>query len=490
MKGRVAVLLAAVLLVGTSWSGRAAGYRANVDPALHDGDVALVQVQRGTAWTVASELVRSGATDVVTLDAIDVVTARVNAGSITAIAGDRSVRAVTNDTAVAASAGPKDRRGHDLDETGNGVEKDSPGAMAIGAPRAWARSTGAGIVVALIDSGIADHPDLAGKVVTRVDFVNDNATLLDPAGHGTHLAGVIAGNGRDLKGVAPDAKLVSLRVLDTSGAGLMSNVLKAFDWLLKNRKTYDVRVANISFGAPEARSYHDDLLSAVAESAWFAGITVVAAAGNDGPGTRTLTTPGSDPFVVTVGSFDDQGTVAAVDDRESDFSSRGPSIDLFAKPDVLAPGRRVVSLGAPGSQLELTRPDRTVKNEKHESLVRMTGTSVSAAMVSGVAALVLAAHPSYTPTKVKGAIVASGRAVEGSTTRAVDAANALVAMTDVNVKVVPSRLLVQRLTQLGISLGASGVSWEGVSWESVSWESVSWEGVSWESVIWETVSWE
>ena len=131
-----------------------------------------------------------------------------------------------------------------------------------------------------------------------------------------------------------------------------------------------------------------------------------------------------------------------------------------------------------------------MKGESREQLVRMTGTSVSAAMVSGVAALVLAAHPEYTPTKVKGAIVASGRTVEGSTTRAVDAGSALVAMTDVNVKVVPSRLLVQRLAQLGIPLGASGVSWEGVSWESVSWESVSWEGVSWESVIWETVSWE
>jgi serine protease AprX len=133
------------------------------------------------------------------------------------------------------------------------------------------------------------------------------------------------------------------------------------------------------------------------------------------------------------------------------------------------------------------------KDDVEGQYIRMTGTSVSAAMVSGVAALTLAAHPDYTPTKVKGAIAASGRAVSGSITPAVDAAKALSAMTDVNVKVAPSKLLLKRLTELGVGGSGTtweGVSWEGVSWEGVSWETVSWETVSWEGVIWEAVSWE
>jgi len=478
-----AAALAVALLVGTSWSGRAVAFHANVDPALRSGDTALIQVQRGTVWSVARELVSAGASDVAAFESVDILTARVSDAALAKISSDRAVRLATADAQVVAVGGGS----RDLDTFGSKSDRDSLGAVAIHAPLAWAESTGRGVVVALMDSGIAAHTDLpAGKVVGRVDFVNDAAPSLDPAGHGTHLAGVIAANGATFKGVAPDARLVDIRILDRTGSGTMKQVVAGFDWLLKNRGALSIRVLNLSFGTTQSSSYHQDLLSALVEAAWFSGIAVAAAAGNEGPVAGTITTPGADPFIITAGSFDDEGTPAEADDRESSFSSLGPTKDGFTKPDVLAPGRRVVSLRSPGSMLETDKPDRVVSSSN--VYIRMSGTSVSSAMVSGVAALVLGAHQSYTPTQTKGAIVGSGRRVNGSTTKAVDAQTALSATARVNTKLVPSKLLMTILVNSGVA--TSGVTWEGVTWEGVTWESVTWESVTWESVTWESVSWE
>jgi serine protease AprX len=339
-----------------------------------------------------------------------------------------------------------------------------------------------------MDTGIADHPDLAGSVVARVDFVNDGATSLDPGGHGTFLAGLIAAHGRTFSGVAPDAKLVSLRVLDAQGRGRMHSVLAAFDWILHNRATYHVKVLNLSFGAPQTTTYHRTLLAGVVESAHFAGVTVVTAAGNDGPKAGTVAMPGADPFVVTAGSFDDQGTTNPNDDRESVFSSRGPTLDGFTKPDVLAPGEHVVSLRVPGTSLDNS-------DGGGSGYARLSGTSASSAFTSGAAALVLQAHPAYSPTEVKGALVAGGRRIAGTRTPGLDAAAALNARpARENVGVWPSLVLLNLLRSTGVFAGTgttwTGISWEAVSWESVSWDAVSWEGIAWESVSWDAVSWD
>ena len=348
----VTSILILTLLAGTAWTGRASVARVDVDPALRSGDVALIQVAAGTAWTVAADLTAAGATEVATFDSVGVVTARVTDRALATIATDRAVRRATNDARVMAVGGGKNRP--DLDSVGNASTKDSIGIAAIDAAAAWPLTTGAGVVVALMDSGISTHPDLpTGKVIARVDLVNDGAPGLDPAGHGTHLAGIIAGQGTTFRGVAPDARLVDIRVLDAGGAGTLREVVAGFDWLLKHRAALGIRVLNLSFGTTQTSSYHGDLLAALAESAWFAGITVVAAAGNDGADAGTVSTPGADPFIITAGSFDDQGTRADQDDRESAFSSRGPTLDGFTKPDVLAPGRRVVSLRAAGPQVAL-----------------------------------------------------------------------------------------------------------------------------------------
>jgi serine protease AprX len=522
----VAPVIIVAVLLGTAWTGRAAVAAADIDPTLHSGDVALIQVVAGTAWTVAADLTSAGATEVTAFDNVDVVTARVGDTALALLASDRQVLRATTDASVVATGGGRNDK--DLDKYGDSSDTTSVGVVAVGAPGAWSRSTGAGIVVALMDSGIGNHPDLpTGKVVARVNFVKDNAPRLDPAGHGTHLAGIIAGNGESFRGVAPDARLVDIRVLDANGEGTLKNVVAGFDWLLKNRRALHVNVLNLSIGTPQYRSYHKDLLAALAEAVWFSGVTVVAAAGNDGPLPGGIATPGADPFVITVGSLDDQGTLTEVDDRESAFSSRGPTIDGFAKPDVLAPGRRIVSLRANGSALDYAKAPaltlaaaavRDAAAQLHNALtttrdqgnkdrdnnkgsgsrsdlyVRMSGTSVSSAMVAGTAALVLAYHRDYSPTKVKGAIVNSAHRIAGSATRAADAQKALNESTrGMNSNLLPSKLLMTTLVRSGVAGSGTtweGISWEGVTWESVTWESVSWEAVTWEGVVWESVSWE
>src|SRR5687768_294750 len=302
------------LLLGTAWTGRASVARVDVDPSLGAGEVALIQVAAGTAWTVAAKLTAAGATEVAAFDSVDIVTARLNSAALAGISTDRSVLRATTDAVVVATGGGRNR---DLDQLGDNTDSTSIGNAAIGAPSAWSRSTGAGVVVALMDSGIGRHPDLpAGKVVARANFVDDDASSLDPAGHGTHLAGIIAANGAKFRGVAPDARLVDLRVLDKNGDGELRDVIAAFDWLLKNRKALGIGVLNLSIGTPQYSSYHTDLLAALAEATWFSGVAVVAAAGNDGPVGGRLATPGSDPFVITAGSLDDQGSLAEQDDRD------------------------------------------------------------------------------------------------------------------------------------------------------------------------------
>ena len=457
-------------LPGTSWT-------AFTDPELQAGDYALVQVAHGAASAIAAKATAAGATDVAALNTIDIVTARLSADALRTLQSDSRVTLLATD-AVVTAAGREKRY-----ERSNG--RPSPGVDVVDADQAWAGATGRGVTVALMDTGIAEHPDLDGSVIARVDFVNDGATLLDPSGHGTFVAGLIAAHGRTFKGVAPDAKLVSLRVLDQNGYGTMHSVLAAFDWLLRNRTTQHIKVLNLSFGAPQKSSYHRSLLAGVVESAWFAGVTVVAAAGNDGPAPGTVAMPGADPFVVTVGSFADQGTLATNDDRESFFSSRGPTRDGFAKPDVLAPGEHVVSLRIPGTAL-----DRDGRDAPVGPYARLTGTSASTAMVAGAAADVLEAHRSYSATQVKGALVASGRRIVGTRTPGLDVDDALtVRPARVNAGLMPSFVLLRLLAANGQLFG-TGITWEGISWEGISWESVSWEGVAWESVSWEGVTWD
>jgi serine protease AprX len=480
----IAVALVAPAL-DTAWTSRAP-LTSLVDPSLRAGEVALVHTTDGLADALSMKLADLGAVDIETDAAANTVVARLSPDALAALKTDTSVTVATSDTVIAASGGnDRGRRtGFESPRSGDSVDSYLRTSFSMTGPLP---ATGAGVTVAVMDTGIADHPDLQGRVSARVNFVKKGkGNEQDPGGHGTFVAGIIAANG-GMQGVAPDAKLVSLRVLDEDGFGKLSDVVRAFDWLLTKGQRLNIDVLNISWGAPQATTYHKALLSALVEAAWFSGITVVVASGNDGPTAGSVTAPANDPFVISVGSYDDRGTASTADDVESTFSGRGPTLDGFAKPDTLAPGEHVMSLRVAGVRY-LDVNGQPVGSEA-DRYVHMTGTSAAAAYVAGVAALVKSAHASFRPNDVKGAVAASGRTVAGSTTKAVDAAAALVTTGVANAGLMPSKLLLALLAQ-SHQLRINGVSWEGVSWDGVSWETISWEAVKWESVTWETVAWE
>lgn len=484
--GLQGALVALVLAVSAGLPGIPA-VSAAVDPALQSASHSIVRVAPGQAEAVAGFARRTGAMDVQVLDSLDMVTAQLDAATVDALSRNVAVKIIGADGEIAATGGDPNRRGP------RSVASSNATYASIGVLEAWRESTGNGVTVALMDSGIAYHPAFGDRVLARVDFLDDGALSADPAGHGTFLAGLIAGKTATFTGVAPDANLVSLRVLDRQGRGTVRGALRAVDWVLQNRRPYGIRVVNVSFGATQTRPYHGDPLAASMESLWFAGVVVVAAAGNDGLSAGSISTPGADPFVVTVGAFDDKGSMPTADDQEAEFSSRGPTLDGFAKPDLLAPGVDVVSIHIVGSAFDARYPERGAWNALRAlSLGTMSGTSVSTALVSGIAALVLSERPSYRPTDVKGALVAGARHVAGWSAPVPDALRSLhVRPARVNAGLKPSGLLVDLVGDTwGENVTWENITWENITWENITWESVTWESVTWEAVTWEAITWE
>jgi len=278
---------------------------------------------------------------------------------------------------------------------------------------------GTGVGVAVIDSGVAAHDDLAGSQVDRfVDFVNGNQEPYDDYGHGTHVAGIIAGNGFDSdgarSGIAPGAHLTVLKVLDASGQGHISDVIAALDYVVANKDALNIRVVNLSVATGVYESYQTDPLTLAARRVVEAGVVVVAAAGNNGrdpgglPRHGGITAPGNAPWVLTVGASSHMGTVDRADDTMATFSSRGPTaVDLGAKPDVVAPGVGIESIVAPESTLYSTRSqyllDGTVATA-YRPYLSMSGTSMAAPVVAGTVALMMQANPALTPNEVKAII--------------------------------------------------------------------------------------
>jgi serine protease AprX len=281
--------------------------------------------------------------------------------------------------------------------------------------------TGAGIGVAVIDSGVtAWHDDLSDgngneRVAQFVDFVNGATAAYDDYGHGTHVAGIIAGNGYDSSGlragIAPDVRLSVLKVLDGTGNGRISDVIAAFDYAVQNKDALGIRVINLSVAGGVYESYNTDPLTLAAKRAVDAGIVVVAAAGNDGTspqGTTQyggITSPGNAPWVLTVGASSHMGTIDRSDDTMAAFSSRGPgAVDYGSKPDLVAPGVGTESLSNPASLMYSIDNAYLLPGTVSTSYLpylSLTGTSMAAPVVSGSVALMLQANPSLTPNAVK-----------------------------------------------------------------------------------------
>ncbi|HEX9969131.1 MAG TPA: S8 family serine peptidase [Acidimicrobiales bacterium] len=492
------------------------------------------------------------------------VAAQVPADSVDRLRGMAGVRAVTADAPVRMQASLT------TSTNTNASTVNSVFAREVQADLLWAEGiTGKGVRVALIDTGVTAVPDLRGRIVTDLpDPVTEGAvgacanfagdgTCDDQYGHGTFLAGLIAGNGAAsggvFRGVAPEAEIVSIKIAGRDGSSDVSKLLAAIQYVVSFREELGIDVLNLSLGTDSKQSYRTDPLNYAVQQAWRSGITVVVAAGNlppaQGPRSGTISKPADDPFVITTGATDDRETPATSDDRVPNFSSRGPAPEGVGKPDVTAPGARVVSLRAPGSHVETVVGGGVVGTPYR----RGSGTSMSAAVVSGVAAVVLDANDeAWSPNQVKAALTRTTTKVGLTDPAAVGAgmvqayrAAKLADPGEANVGVEPgngmgsldaSRGTVQvdgpcspverqldpacRKTLDGDDTATGepfspkefveqgnwddtdwymsqwanptllGTSWYGTSWYGTSWYGTSWYGTSWYGTSWYGSSWD
>lgn len=450
----------------------------------------IIQLNRGVSGARGHALVRSlGGRPGLSLQIINGLSARLTAGAARRLAASPLVHAVTLNSVVKEST---------LSDGGAppSWSLSTSFDQSTGATRLWRHSTGAGVGVAVIDTGVSGNlpdfrtgrSDSTSRVVASAVVDPNASTANDTYGHGTAVAGLIAGNGgyRDqgdslwgrYAGTAPDANLISIKVADDSGQATILDAIYGLQFAVDHRDQYNIRVVNMSFRSTTAASYHTDPLDAAAEQAWLHGIVVVAAAGNLGTASDAVSyAPANDPYVITVGAVDDQGTRGTADDQQTSWSSQGTTQDGLTKPDVLAPGAHIVSTLAPGSNFADLCPTCVIDG----SYFQVSGTSLSAPLVAGIAADLVAAHPDWTPDMIKGAIVNTAVSLPNGgnevNARAADWADGsdLVA----NQGLTPNTLL---------DPGTGEIDYSAASWSSASWSSAvdplaaSWSAASWSCV--------
>ena len=331
-----------------------------------------------------------------------------NSDEVSRLAADAGVDLLSGDSEVRTSMSVS-VKSTGADQTWSG----SSGLLGLGS---ISGVTGQGIGVAVVDSGISPHSALANKVVANVSFVTGDSSVLDAFGHGTHVAGIIAGTGSVAAsvtplytgGIAPGVKLINVRVLGANGTGLTSDVIAGIDWAINNRAKYNIRVINLSLGHPVFESSTTDPLCVEVQKAVDAGIVVVSSAGNSGKSVDgrmvlgSITSPGNSPVALTVGALNTWGTVSRSDDSVTTYSSRGPTrYDRVVKPDLAAPGNKVISLQAAGSFLPGMYPFLHKAGSGTNAYMQLSGTSMAAPMVSGGVALLLQGMPSLSVPQVK-----------------------------------------------------------------------------------------
>jgi serine protease AprX len=373
-----------------------------------------------------------------------------------------------------------------------------------GAHAYWdAGYTGQGVDVALVDSGVTPVDGLAtpGKIINGPDFSSESRDRslrnLDTFGHGTHMAGIIAGldsdvtsvsssDSSDFMGMAPNADIVSLKVANALGQTSVAQVLTAISWVVQHQNSngMNIGVLNLSYGTDSTQSYVLDPLAYAAEQAWLSGIVVVVAAGNQGNYSDGLEDPAIDPYVIAVGAADTENTTNVSNDQPASFTSEG---DGTRNPDLAAPGTHIVSLRDPGSFIDDTFGATATVDGR---FFLGSGTSQAAAIVSGAAALLLSQRPSLTPDQVKALLVDNTNTINGAAdligSGELNLAGVLNAPTPTAVQTWP--------TSNGGGYGrgswwANGASWSGASWSGASWSGASWSGASWSGASWSGASW-
>jgi serine protease AprX len=389
-------------------------------------------------------------------------------------------------------------------------------ATIVGAKTSWkAGYTGQGIDVALIDTGVTPVPGLSsGNVVNGPDLSFDSQssslTRLDGFGHGTHLAGIIAGHdqpsatkasGTSFSGIAPGSRVISLKVGAYDGSADVSQVIAALDWVTQHAHDpgLNIRVVNLSFGTDGTQAYTSDPLAFAVENAWRKGIVVVVAAGNDGTTRATLNDPAIDPYVLAVGADDPRGTLSPKDDTVPPFASRGTSA---RHADLVAPGMHIASLRDPGSVVDTEFPDARVGDR----LFRGSGTSQSAAVASGCAALLLSKYPRLTPDQVKKQLMRTARPLGDTPLHRgnglIDVAKAEQLQPTAAKQSAPqatgtgsleaargSSHVVDGTTVLTGEQDIFGAAWNGTSWATADNGGVAWTGGNWNGDTWTGTGW-
>jgi serine protease AprX len=400
---------------------------------------------------------------------------------------------------------------HGHDEGGSSYPALDLAALArvIDADKAWRRTRGAGIDVALVDTGVAPVEGI-GPVINGPDLSFDGPnpamTHHDGYGHGTHLAGIVNGDTAAAPGLAPASRVVNVRVGAADGAVDVSQVIAAIDWVVQHRNSngLNMRVLVLAYGTDSVQPYEIDPLAAAVENAWRNGVVVVAAGGNRGPSALSLDNPAIDPYVIAVGASETNGTFTSSDDTIAPFNS-APSATRGV--DLVAPGRSVVSLRVPNSFVDVAHPEGRVGTQQF----RGSGSSQAAAVVGAAAALVLADRPGLTPDQVKWLLTDTARllndadpAMQGAGVLDVDSAvrkplpNAGVSQTWPQATGSGSLEAARGTYHVAAPDGTvlsgeqtvwAGGSWSGTSWSGTSWSGTSWSGGSWSGTSWSGTSW-
>ncbi len=451
--------------------------------------IEVIVQKNGDAASVETQVAQLGGVVTQDLSIIHAFAAKLPAKAAATLAQSPEVRWISPDATVSKSADPLE-----ITSTANLANAY---IKEIGADKLWMRGIqGQNVRVAVIDSGVNPQNDLytimgRNRIVDAVAFNDDyNKSVFDGYGHGNHIAGIIGGGGAfsndKYVGVAPMSDIVNVKVSNDDGGARVSNVIAGMAWVLLNKTRLNIRVVNISLNTDVVESYHTSPLAAAAEVLWFNKIVVVASAGNKQDG--KLYAPANDPFIITVGAVDDKGTSSTTDDVLTNFSSYGTA-EGVSKPDLVAPGKNIISLrGGFDSVLSRTYPDRVI-NERY---FRMSGTSMSAAVVAGAVALLLQDEPNLTPDQVKYRLMATAnKNISGysSTKAGAGLINIQAAVDGTSTQNANTGKIVSRLISGSNTTTYNSVSWNSVSWNSVSWNSVSWNSVSWNSVSWNSTYW-
>jgi serine protease AprX len=524
--GRQVATVAAATLVIAGLAGPASAMAATPSASSGAQVSVIVRELAGSGNAPERAVTAFGGTVGRHLDVIDGFSAKVPTDRLDALRSVPGVQSVTQDAGLA------------LQSTDVADQASQPGSLytiankVTGASSLWDKGyTGKGVDVAVVDSGVVPVDGLKGKVVYGPDLTlesNGPAKNLDTYGHGTNMAGIIAGrdaattnpsgDASNFVGIAPDSRIVSIKVADAKGQTDVSQAIAAIDWVVQNRNKngLNIRVLNMSFGTDGVQSYLLDPLAYAAEQAWHKGIVVVVAVGNQGFGTSKVNNPAYDPYLIAVGSDSTNGTATTADDAVSSFSNSG---DGTRNPDVLAPGDHVVSLRDAGSYLDTQYPAARIGDR----LFRGSGTSQATAVVSGAAALLISQRPDLTPDQVKALLTGTAQSLPNAPVTS--QGSGLIDLAAASVAPAPENAVQSFAVSTGVgSLEASrgsvhvtvggkqvsgevdvrgkafnassvaaglrnGTNWNGMTWSGMTWSGMTWSGMTWSGMTWSGMTW-